>query len=50
MVSIKSQSIDQLITPNHKMLVSYSYDNKKWILDEAEEYKNHKVILMKKNS
>lgn len=49
MVSIKSQSIDQLITPNHKMLVSYSYDNKKWILDEAEEYKNHKVILMKKN-
>ena len=49
MVSIKSQSIDQLITPNHKMLVSHSYDNKKWILDEAEEYKNHKVILMKKN-
>ena len=49
MISVKSQSIDQLITPNHKMLVSYSYDNKKWILDEAEEYEAHKIILMKKN-
>jgi replicative DNA helicase Mcm len=49
MIKINAQSINQLITPNHKLFVSYSYENKKFILDEAENYKNHKTILLKKN-
>ncbi|MHA1801109.1 MAG: FAD-dependent thymidylate synthase [Candidatus Heimdallarchaeaceae archaeon] len=49
MIRIKSQSIDLLITPNHNNVVSYSYDNKKFVLDEAKNYLKHKRILMKKN-
>ena len=49
MIRISSQAIDQLITPNHKIPVSYSYDNKKYILDFAYNHEKHKMILMKKN-
>lgn len=49
MVRVKSQSIDLLITTNHNNVVSYSYDNKKFVLDEAKNHLNHKKILMKKN-
>lgn len=49
MISVKSQSIDLLTTPNHKMFVSYSYDNKKFKFDDADKCNNHKRVLMKKN-
>ena len=49
MYSVKSQSIDLLITPNHSVLYSPSYDNKKWYLDEVQNITDKKCILMKKN-
>lgn len=49
MVNVDSQSISLCTTPNHKMLCSYSYDNKKFILDECSNYDKHKRVLMKKN-
>ena len=49
MYSVKSQSIDLLITPNHSVLYSPSYDNKKWYLDEVQNITDKKRILMKKN-
>ncbi|MFA7142921.1 MAG: FAD-dependent thymidylate synthase [Candidatus Dojkabacteria bacterium] len=49
MVMVDAQSVDLLITPNHKNYVSYSYDNKKFHLDSAENSMNHKMVLMKKN-
>lgn len=49
MVNVESQSISLCTTPNHKMFCSYSYDNKKFILDECLNHDKHKRILMKKN-
>ncbi len=49
MINVDSQSISLCITPNHKMLCSYSYDNKNFILDECSNNQKHKRILMKKN-
>ena len=49
MVRVQSQSIDLLVTPNHKNVVSYSYENKKFKLDEAENSLIKKRVLMKKN-
>lgn len=49
MVNVKSQSVSLCTTPNHKMFCSYSYDNKKFILDECSNHDKHKRILMKKN-
>ena len=49
MVSVKGQSIDLVTTPNHKMFVSYSYDNKKFKFDDADKCNDHKRVLMKKN-
>ena len=49
MYSVKSQSIDLLITPNHSVLYSPSYDYKKWHLDEVQNITDKKLVLMKKN-
>lgn len=49
MITVNSQSIDLKVTPNHKMYVSYSYDNKKFHFDDAENCNSHKKVLMKKN-
>ncbi len=49
MVHVHSQSIDLLVTPNHKNLVSYSYDNKDFKLDDAINALQRKRVLMKKN-
>lgn len=52
MISVKSQSIDQLVTPNHKLYVTYSRDTKTtsyFRLDRADAVDNHKMIKMKKN-
>ena len=52
MISVKSQSIDQLITPNHKLYVTYSRDTKTtshFRLDRADTINEHKLIRMKKN-
>ena len=49
MVRVKSQSIDQLVTTNHELLISPSYDNKRWIKIDAINHKDYKTILMKKN-
>ena len=49
MVCTDSQSISLCTTPNHKMFCSYSYDKKRFILDECSNHIKHKRILMKKN-
>ena len=49
MVRVKSQFIDQLVTPNHKIPMARSYDNKKWSLCEAAEHSGFNTILLKKN-
>lgn len=57
MISVRSQSIDLLVTPNHQLFVSYKMKDKryknsdklKFSLDYASEHKNHNTILMKKN-
>lgn len=49
MYRVNAQSIDLLITPNHNVLYSKSYDNKKWEIDTVENITSCKRILMKKN-
>ena len=49
MVRVKSQFIDQLVTPNHKIPMARSYDNKKWSLCEAADHNGFSTILLKKN-
>lgn len=49
MYSVNAQSIDLLITPNHNVLYSNSYDNKNWKLSQIQNIVNNKRILMKKN-
>jgi thymidylate synthase (FAD) len=49
MVSVNGQSVDLLVTPNHKNLMSYSYDTKRFELYEASEALNRKVVLFKKD-
>ena len=51
MVRLLSQSIDQLVTGNHKFVVSHDVGkkNKAYSLVEAESVKNMKTVLMKKN-
>lgn len=50
MITVDSQSISLKVTPNHKMYVSYSYDNKKFHFDDAKNCNIHKTVLMKKNN
>ena len=50
LIHIKSQFIDQLITRDHNVVVSTSYDNKHWELMPAEKAMEKKRILMKRNS
>lgn len=55
MIKINSQSIDLLVTPNHNLLVSYQYNDKrydirkKFLLEEASDVLFHKLVSMKKN-
>lgn len=53
MVHIKSQSVDQLVTPNHKFYCNSSFDKKydkdKWVLRDAEKVVNWNMCLFKKN-
>lgn len=53
MVHIKSQSVDQLVTPNHKFYCNSSFDKKydkdKWVLRDAEKVVNWNRCLFKKN-
>jgi flavin-dependent thymidylate synthase len=49
MVCVDSQSISLCTTPNHKMFCSYSYDKKRFLLDDCSNHVKHKRILMKKN-
>ena len=50
LVRVKSQFIDQLITKDHNIVVSTSYDNKHWELMSVENAMQKKCILMKRNS
>jgi len=49
MIHIDSQSINLVITPNHNVVVSYSYGKKRFELDKATNALNKKTVLMKKN-
>ena len=50
LIHIKSQFIDQLITKDHNVVVSTSYDNKHWELMSVDKAMQKKRILMKRNS
>ena len=52
MVAIHSQSIDQVVTPNHQLFVSYARDTKttsNFKFDRADTINTHRMIRMKKN-
>ena len=53
MVRVKAQSIDLLVTPNHKLYCNPYFEQKhainKWVLREAEEVMNWNRCLFKKN-
>lgn len=50
LIHIKSQFIDQLITSDHNVVVSTSYDYKHWELMPVEDAMRRKCILMKRNA
>lgn len=50
LVRVKSQFIDQLITKDHNVVVSTSYDNKHWQLMPISDVLERKRILMKRNA
>lgn len=49
MYEVDAQSVNLKITPNHNVLCSTSYENKKWMLEEIQNVADAKRVLMKKN-